>query len=143
MSRTSYSKERGYRRLTAGVSLVLLCAGLAIAAHDVYRVIEYQNEATIAAECFRDAGLDQKKREACSSPNLYSSRAFSIAFEALVTLTWWGSSADTMVRVVGAIVDHVFAVTLWLGLIVTLALAALPWAVFYSVRWIARGFLQT
>ena len=141
MSRPLRGQERGYRRLTVGVSLVLLCAGLALTARDTYRVMEYQNDAALVAACREHAASESKRMECGGGPDPALSRPFSAVFDVLLTLAMWGFYPDTTALVgVASMGDHLLALTIALGIAVSLILAAVPWVVFYSVRWVARGF---
>lgn len=140
------SRERGFRRLALGASLVLLCAGLALTAHDIYPILEYRNTLTEEEDCRRWHGSDQKKAMAeCSDiyrekrGNPLPSRV-SLALDTLLTIGEATLSHDTLFAVFSAIFHRLLAFTVCLGLAVSLILATIPWAVFYFARWIARGF---
>ncbi len=138
------SRERGFRRLTLGVSLVLLCAGLALTARDVYRMMEYRNTLTIEEECRSRAGSDQKTKDECGSTNATFPSHVLFAFGALVTISQAALSYNTFINVLDVTTGRpgypFFGFIMSLDLAVSLVLAALPWAIFYFVRWIARGF---
>jgi|SRR6266851_3627492 len=138
------SRERGFRRLTLGVSLVLLCAGLALTARDVYRMMEYRNTLTIEEECRSRAGSDQKAKDECGSTNATFPSHVLFAIGALVTISQAALSYNTFINVLDVTTGRpgypFFGFIMSLDLAVSLVLAALPWAIFYFVRWIARGF---
>jgi hypothetical protein len=142
MNRPLRRKERGFRRLTFGVSLVLLCAGLVLTAHDSYRVAELYSAQTREEACHRYS--TEAKQSECERVSIdeYLSRPFSFVFNALITFTLVTLHRDSafFVNVLSFVATHMLTVTLCLGLAVSLIFAALPWVVFYSVRWIARGF---
>lgn len=142
----SRGRERGYRRLTVGVSLVLLCAGLALTARDSYRVVELYNAQTGEAAC-REYNARRPTTETpqeCEPVALddYLSRPFSRVFTVLVTVATGTFLRESgfVFNVAGFMATHILAFTVALGIAVSLILAAVPWVVFYSVRWIASGF---
>jgi hypothetical protein len=146
MSRPLRGQELGYRRLTVGVSLVLLCAGLALTARDSYRVVELYNARTSEAAC-REYNA---RRPATETPDEcervvaddYLSRPFSQVFHVLLTVAMGTFLRESVFvfDVASFMATHILAFTVALGIAVSLLLAAVPWVVFYSVRWIARGF---
>jgi len=146
MSRPLRGQERGYRRLTVGVSLVLLCAGLALAARDSYRVVELYNAQTSEAACreYNARRPATETPEECERvvPDDYLSRPFSRVFHVLMTVAMGTFLRENVFvfNVAGFMAAHILAVTAGFGLAVSLVLAAVPWVVFYSIRWIVRGF---
>src|ERR1700730_6372120 len=90
MSRPLHGQERGYRRLTVGVSLVLLCAGLALTARDSYRVVELYNARTSEAACreYNARRPATETPEECEGLVIddYLSRPFSRVINVLVTV---------------------------------------------------------
>jgi hypothetical protein len=142
MSRPLRGQERGYRRLTVGVSLVLLCVGLALTARDSYRVVELYSAQTREETCRRYS--TESKQLECERVSIdeYLSRPFSFVFDAITTFTvaTFHRESTFFVDLLGFAAGHILAFTVCLGIVVSLILAAVPWVVFYSVRWIARGF---
>lgn len=146
MSRPLRDQERGYRRLTVGVSLVLLCVGLALTARDSYRVMELYNAQAGEAAC-REYNA---RRPATAAPeecervatDAYLSRPFSLVFEAMATfaVATLHRESTFFLGLLGFAGGHILTLTIALGIAVSLILAVVPWAAFYSVRWVARGF---
>jgi hypothetical protein len=112
----SQPKERGFRMLTLGVSLVLLIGGLALTGYDIRR--------------FTIASVDD-----------YMPRHVSFAFDVLLTVGQASLSQQTLIDVLAVILGPRFFLTftICLGLAGSLVFAAIPWAVFYFGRWISRG----
>ena len=146
MSRPLRGQERGYRRLTVGVSLVLLCAGLALTARDSYRVMELYGAQTVEATCreYNARRPTTETQEECERvvTDDYLSRPFSRVFHVLITVAMGTFLRESVFvfTVAGFMAAHILAFTAGFGLAVSLLLAAIPWVVFYSVRWIVRGF---
>jgi len=87
MSRPLRGQERGYRRLTVGVSLVLLCAGLALTARDSYRVVELYSAQTREETCRRYSTESKQLECERGSIDEYLSRPFSFVFDVITTFT--------------------------------------------------------
>src|SRR6266581_1450117 len=90
MKRPPSQKERGFCRLTVGVSLVLLCAGLALTARDSYRVVELYNAQTSETACreYNARHPTTETQQECERvvTDDYLSRPFSRVFHGLVTV---------------------------------------------------------
>jgi len=146
MSRPLRGQERGYRRLTVGVSLVLLCVGLALMARDVYQMMEYKNELATLEACYNRAGSDQKAKNECGTMGIDSlpGHHVSFAFDMLITISQATLPHDAFINVLTFTAGRpgypFFGFIISIDLAVGLVLAAVPWVVFYSVRWVARGF---
>lgn len=148
MKRPSSQKERGFCRLTLGLSFAFLCAGLFLTAHDIYRMMEYKNALTSVEGCRSRAGSDQKAKSECG--NIIEiplpGRHVSFAFGVLVTISQAILSYDTLIDVLefteGRVRYPFFGFTVCVDLALSLLFAALPWVVFYIARWVARGFYR-
>lgn len=138
------SRERGFRRLTLAVSLVLLCTGLALTAYDIYRFIEFRNAQIHQLACLTGAGSDQKAKAECEHVSIddYMPRHVSFGLDVLLTIAEACLSQERLISVLAFFFGPRFFLTftICLGLAMSLVLATLPWAIFYFARWIARGF---
>ncbi len=137
------SRERSLRRLTLGVSLVLLIGGLTLTGYDIHRFIDFRNAQSLETACLSRVGSRPKAKTECTIASIYDymPRHVSFAFDVLLTIGQASLSQQTLIDVLAVILGTRFFLTftMWLGLAGSLVLAAIPWAVFYFGRWISRG----
>jgi hypothetical protein len=137
----SQPKERGFRRLTLGLSLVLLLGGLALTGYDIRRFIDFRNAQSLDAACLSRAGSGPTAKTECviASVDDYMPRHVSFAFDVLLAVGQASLSQKTLIDVLAVVLGPRFFLTftICLGLAGSLVFAAIPWAVFYFGRWIS------
>lgn len=141
-------RERGFRRLTLGVSLLALCAGLALTVQQFYQTRLFLANRVEWKQCF-DAFAPPP------SPSLgHQIEAIKRCGEyteevPLPAVPYAGMrvAANTLKVfpaldpiILSHIADRFTGFALALSLTLTGFLVALLWAVFYFARWVARGF---
>ena len=144
------TRERGFRRLAVALSLLGLCLGIGLTAHSWYRTQLFfaaaQEQRWCEGENPTQEKLDKCRREHNTPP-------LPAHVMALIKIAWdtsriqsaldLGPLLDRAAGVVSAPIaeiDQLGRYVLILGAVVTLGLAALPWAAFYVLRWIVGGF---
>lgn len=111
--------ERGFRRITMVVSLVLLTASLAFAGWQVYRVADSQEQSR------RAAAIAEYRQTHPGGKSLDELFPYLRQPERVIYPAWFYWNPITIAMI---------------GLAMSSILAAIPWGIFYLVRWISRGF---
>jgi hypothetical protein len=139
-------RERGFRRLALAISLLALCAGLAVTAHQGYRARLYLVERDEFSECMRElappTASTRQHGEAwdrCRA-SIEDVPAPTIPRAAFGAIAGALKAFPALDQIFDWSVTHFGAFTVAVCLALTGLLVALPWAVFYFARWIARGF---
>jgi hypothetical protein len=146
------NREHGFRRLTFGVSLLALCAGLALTIHTWYRTQLYLAASVEQQQCMARLTPAQRASEVWEECHgITEARPLPPLVRAALGLTsesmrirWALNVGGFFDRAVDAVSETVFdrlgAFAVILGILLTCGLVVLPWAAFYFLRWIVGGF---
>lgn len=128
--------ERGFRRLTLTISLAAIIGGLLLTVYTIHRTIIYVSGMRAFMACSEDP---KGVAEVCASilvnsaiPDLYRRLGF-----------FWWDWRDSLLELFFSMTNQSYSLVLIPlidGIIVTTFLGAIPWGLFYLVRWIVRGF---
>lgn len=145
--------ERGLRRITLTISLAALIAGLLVTGYDTYRIVQHVSAMQEYGACLREAeSFPDKPDKACNLMDRNSKElgCYYILNNSAANRLWpthlgyvlqftivWAPSLATN----GEYELYTMALLpLIIGVLLSTGLAAIPWGVFYLVRWIVYGF---
>ncbi len=128
--------ETGFRRITLSISLATLVAGVTVTVYDTYETVQYVSATKLFLECAKDE--DKLPSSQRTGSCLYVLRAEPKHLTALLPITsWLPQSWD----------EHMHSASyplallpLIVGILASAGFGAIPWGVFYLVRWIVQGF---
>ena len=130
--------ERGVRRLTRTISLAAIIAGLLLMVYATHRTITYVSGMRAFMACSEDP---KSVAEVCASILIRANSAIPEPYRRL-GFFWWNwrdSLLDFFFRMTNQSYSLVL-IPLIGGFIVTPFIGAIPWGLFYLVRWIVQGF---
>jgi len=151
--------ERGFRRLVMTISLAAASAGLLVTGYNTYKTVQYVSANKKNAACITEAQSKAKSwtdvEEADVLKQIKEDNPH-LSDESVRLLLEMSRSKSRDCRLpkpeypttvlyevpLNAEAYYAGLVPLIWGILVSTGLAAIPWGVFYLVRWIAHGFKE-
>jgi hypothetical protein len=143
--------ERGFRRIVLTISFAAASAGLVVTAYDTYEYIEYVSGKKNWVACVEeihsrtlteeDFWVKAAREDLLSDCKHFSTDRPTPFFPAMTQWYTTGREYNPVLRVWITPPSYTPALVVFIGgILASTGLGAIPWGVFYLVRWILQGF---